>query len=803
MTFLSEKNDFQRLINSSDFFVEYDVLSSLMQEGLKQSDYVEICRRLKRPPNRNELGMFGVMWSEHCCYRNSRPLLKNFPTTGPRILVGPGENAGVVDIGYGQKLVFKIESHNHPSAVEPFQGAATGVGGILRDIFTMGARPIALLNALRFGPLEDEKNISLLEGVVAGISHYGNCVGVPTVGGEVGFDSSYSGNPLVNAMALGLMETDEIVCSGASGIDFPVLYVGNTTGRDGMGGASFASSELSKTSIDDRPAVQVGDPFLEKGLIEACLEAFKTGYVIAAQDMGAAGLTCSCSEMASKGEVGIELNLDLVPAREKGMTAYEFLLSESQERMLFVVKPGSEKKLKQLFMRWGLYVEVVGKVLKEKVVRVLHKGDIVADLPASALADDTPIEEHKIINSTPEYLKDHWKWTEDLLPKNLKDGIININNNLFISWNNVLLNLLSTPSIASKNWIYKQYDYQVQSNTVIGPGEADAAVIRIRPQNDFKTKSNQNRGIASVVDCNDRWVYLDPERGSMSAVAEAARNLSCVGAEPIAITNNLNFSSPEKPVGFWQLSMSCEGISNACKVLNTPVTGGNVSLYNDTKRSNNTVIPIHPTPVIGMVGLIEDINKVCKKSWVKEGDQIWLLGLPLETNNNKDSRISLSASSFLEYIHGLKTGRPPEIDLDLEKQVHFFLRNIIQKCMINSAHDLGDGGLAVALAECCISSGLGANIVIPSSKSRLDRLLFAEGGGRVLVSCSDDQSLELKKYYKKISLEKSNSFSICNLGTVNHQNKLSIYQSNNLIIDIDILDLEDSYKNTIFKKITK
>ncbi len=803
MTFLSEKNDFLGLINSSDFFVEYDVLSSLIQEGLKQSDYVEICRRLKRPPNRNELGMFGVMWSEHCCYRNSRPLLKKFPTTGTRVLVGPGENAGVVDIGYGQKLVFKIESHNHPSAVEPFQGAATGVGGILRDIFTMGARPIALLNALRFGPLEDEKNISLLEGVVAGISHYGNCVGVPTVGGEVGFDSSYSGNPLVNAMALGLMETDEIVCSGASGIDFPVLYVGNTTGRDGMGGASFASSELSKTSIDDRPAVQVGDPFLEKGLIEACLEAFKTGYVIAAQDMGAAGLTCSCSEMASKGEVGIELNLDLVPAREKGMTAYEYLLSESQERMLFVVQPGSEKNLKQLFMRWGLYVEVVGKVLKEKVVRVLHKGDIVADLPASALADDTPIEEHKLINSTPEYIKNHWKWTEDLLPENLKDGIININNNLFISWNNVLLNLLSTPSIASKNWIYKQYDYQVQSNTVLGPGEADAAVIRIRPQNDFKTKSNQNRGIASVVDCNDRWVYLDPERGSMSAVAEAARNLSCVGAEPIAITNNLNFSSPEKPVGFWQLSMSCEGISNACKVLNTPVTGGNVSLYNDTKRSNDTVIPIHPTPVIGMVGLIEDIKKVCKKSWVEEGNQIWLLGLPFETNNNKDSRISLSASSYLEYIHGLKTGRPPEIDLDLEKQVQSFLRNIIKKCMINSAHDLGDGGLAVALAECCISSGLGANIVIPSSKSRLDRLLFAEGGGRVLVSCSNDQSLELKKYYKKISLEKSNSFSICNLGTVNYQNKLTIYQSNNLIIDIDILDLEDSYKNTIFKKITK
>jgi len=803
MTFFSENKDFDQLVNSSNFFVEYDVLSSVLQEGLKKSDYVEICRRLNRPPNRNELGMFGVMWSEHCCYRNSRPLLKKFPITGPRILVGPGENAGVVDIGLGQKLVFKIESHNHPSAVEPFQGAATGVGGILRDIFTMGARPIALLNALRFGPLEDEQNISLLEGVVAGISHYGNCVGVPTVGGEVGFDSSYSGNPLVNAMALGLMETDEIVCSGASGIDFPVLYVGNTTGRDGMGGASFASSELSKTSIDDRPAVQVGDPFLEKGLIEACLEAFKTGHVIAAQDMGAAGLTCSCSEMASKGDVGIELNLDLVPARENGMTAYEFLLSESQERMLFVVKPGSENELKKLFMKWGLYVEVVGKVLKEKVVRVLHKGKVAADIPASALADDTPIEEHLLINSTPEYLQDHWKWTEDLLPKNVNNGIINIKNNLFLSWNNVLLNLLNTSSIASKNWIYKQYDYQVQSNTVVSPGEADAAVIRIRPQNDFKINSNQDRGIASVVDCNDRWVYLDPYRGSISAVAEAARNLSCVGAEPIAITNNLNFSSPDKPIGFWQLSKSCEGITNACKVLNTPVTGGNVSLYNDTKLSDNTVIPIHPTPVIGMVGLVEDINNVCKKSWLNQGDQIWMIGLPLEITSNKDNRISLAASSFLEYIHGLKTGRPPEIDLYLEKQVHSFLREIINDRIINSAHDLGDGGLAVAIAECCISSGLGADIIIPSSELRLDRLLFAEGGSRVLISCSDYQALELKKYYKKASVKNNNSFSISHLGRVTNQNKLLIYQSDDLIIDINILDLIDTYKNAIYKKISK
>ena len=459
--------------------------------------------------------------------------------------------------------------------------------------------------------------------------------------------------------------------------------------------------------------------------------------------------------------------------------------------------------MRELFIRWGLYVEVVGKVLKEKVVRVIHKGEVVANLPASALADDTPIEEHLLINSTPEYLQKHWKWTEDLLPKSLNNGIIKIKNNSFLSWSNVLLELLRTPSIASKNWIYKQYDYQVQSNTVVSPGEADAAVIRIRSQNDFLTKPKKDRGIASVVDCNDRWVYLDPQRGSMSAVAEAARNLSSVGAEPIAITNNLNFSSPDKAVGFWQLSMSCEGITKACLALNTPVTGGNVSLYNDTKLPNNTVIPIHPTPVIGMVGLIEDINKICKKSWVKAEDQIWMIGLPLENNINQDERISLSASSFLEYIHGLKTGRPPEIDLNLEKQVHAFLREVIKQGIINSAHDLSDGGLAVAIAECCISSGYGANIFLPPSQSRLDRLLFAEGGARVLVSCSTDQIVELKKYYKNISLQGSNLFSISHLGNVNNQKKLLVSQSNNTIIDVNILDLKDTYKDAIHKKITK
>ena len=432
-----------RLVVAAPNAPGYDIAEAVRAEGLKPRDWEEICKRLGRAPNRAELGMFGVMWSEHCCYRNSRSLLRGFPTDGPRILVGPGENAGVVDLGDGHRLAFKIESHNHPSAVEPFQGAATGVGGILRDIFTMGARPIALLNALRFGPLEDPANVGLMEGVVAGIAHYGNCVGVPTVGGEVAFDPSYAGNPLVNAMALGLMETDEIVKSGAAGIGNPVVYVGSTTGRDGMGGASFASAELSADSLDDRPAVQVGDPFLEKGLIEACLEAFASGDVVAAQDMGAAGLTCSCSEMAAKGGLGVELDLDRVPARESGMTPYEFLLSESQERMLFVVKSGCEERLMQRFHRWGLQAAVVGRVLDEPLVRVLHQGGVAAEVPAAALADDTPVEQHDLLDEAPADLQELWRWQERDLPE-LKDP------------GSVLLALLDDPTIASKRWVYRQ-----------------------------------------------------------------------------------------------------------------------------------------------------------------------------------------------------------------------------------------------------------------------------------------------------------------------------------------------------------
>ncbi len=779
------------MTESPAFAVDYEVSSALVQEGLKQSDYDEICRRLGRAPNRTELGMFGVMWSEHCCYRNSRSLLSMFPTKGSRILVGPGENAGVVDLGKGQHLAFKIESHNHPSALEPFQGAATGVGGILRDIFTMGARPIALLNALRFGPLEDKKNIGLLEGVVAGISHYGNCVGVPTVGGEVSFDKSYSGNPLVNAMALGLMETEEIVRSGAYGIDYPVIYVGSTTGRDGMGGASFASAELTNSSLDDRPAVQVGDPFLEKGLIEACLTAFKSGYVVAAQDMGAAGLTCSCSEMAAKGSLGIELDLDLVPAREEGMTPYEFLLSESQERMLFVVEPNSENQMIETFTKWGLNVAVVGRVLKDNIVRVLHQGDVVAQIPANALADDTPIEHHELINNPPLYIQKHWEWNES----NLK-LLDNTKKNPIKYWNNILLTLLDYPNIASKRWIYRQYDYQVQSNTIISPGQADAAVIRLRSQLDINEVELENRGVAVVVDCPNRWVYLDPERGGMAAVVESARNVSCVGAEPLAITNNLNFASPENKNGYWQLASACKGISKACEVFKTPVTGGNVSLYNETRLSENQIQPIHPTPVIGMVGLLDDLKQVCNQSWTEVGSTIFLLGVPLEISDDFDERVTLSASSYLECIHDQITGRPPLIDLDLELNVQLFLRQSIESGFINSAHDVSDGGLAVTLAECVMSSKLGASIIIPSSPHDLHRLLFAEGGARVVISVSKHHEERFKLFLNQFNKKSSSYVSLTSIGVVEETSNLKIQQENTLI-DVSISDLIHSYEDSI------
>lgn len=710
--------------------------------GIKPAEYDEIVKRLGRHPNRAELSMFGVMWSEHCCYKNSRPLLKQFPTRGERVLVGPGENAGVIDVGEGLRVAFKIESHNHPSAIEPFQGAATGVGGILRDIFTMGARPIAVLNSLRFGDLADARTRRLCQGVVAGIAHYGNCFGVPTVGGEVYFDSAYSGNPLVNAMAIGILETPEIVKSGATGVGNPVLYVGSTTGRDGMGGASFASAELTEESERDRPAVQVGDPFLEKCLVEACLEAFKTGAIVAAQDMGAAGLTCSTAEMAAKGGVGIELDLDLIPVRETGMLPHEYLLSESQERMLFVVQAGQAQQVIDIFQRWGLQGVVAGRVIVDPIVRILFQGGVAAEIPALALAENTPIYHRQLLPTPPDYAQTAWAWQEQWLPParwaglQLEAGLL--------PWAAVLNQLLAQPTIASKQWIYRQYDHQVQNNTRLCPGAADAAVIRLRPLEPVPgyQPGTVTRGLAATVDCNGRYVYLHPYEGAVAAVAEAARNLSCVGALPLAVTDNLNFGSPEHPVGYWQLAEACRGLAQACDRLATPITGGNVSLYNETVDSQGQPQPIYPTPVVGMVGLVEDLDHSCGQGWRAAGDLIYLLGVTLEQTSIASLEgwplVTLGGSEYLAALHQQVTGHPPKIDLDLEQRVQATCRQGIWQGWISSAHDCAEGGLAIALAESCISGGQGATIQLglasDQTEHRWDRLLFGEGGGRILVS---------------------------------------------------------------------
>jgi phosphoribosylformylglycinamidine synthase subunit PurL len=1253
--------------------------AQIAAQGIKPNEYEEIVQRLGRHPNKAELGMFGVMWSEHCCYKNSRPLLSQFPTTGKRVLVGPGENAGVIDLGDGLQLAFKIESHNHPSAVEPFQGAATGVGGILRDIFTMGARPIAILNSLRFGDLKDAKTRRLFTGVVAGISHYGNCligtetfiwkdiqgihfdtigdfvtthlpagadtlelapgietlsvdpktnrsnwqpvsrifkrqtntlinirtslgrtltvtpdhpmlrieaekkvriryaqtlrvgddlpilqklpeiqgqaqildlieaidptlhadkdicvalpeswqptdlirttlelfepsiqkrnhylntktfpldrflsleqllgleqvlnfsradlkigqhgkddwipaliqpnaafarllgyfiaagnvspagniyriffnfthnetaaatdaikilqslgipanpqqrtsgmavcvsswllgylftqvwkcgnesthkripdfvwdwspelqqellkslirnnptipnptggaaqdkifcstssrqlfdqilllmqhqginpqvhhrpasvglikgrefhyaalwqlevrrdwfrnlaptptqsnrlevgggattltasattvsmmgtvkiqsiathnvetcdvydvevdnthlfvtsggiithncVGVPTVGGEVYFDPAYSGNPLVNAMALGLMETDTIVKSGASGIGNPVLYVGSTTGRDGMGGASFASAELTAESIDNRPAVQVGDPFLEKSLIEACLEAFKTGAVVAAQDMGAAGITCSCAEMSAKGGVGVEFNLDLVPAREPGMVPYEYLLSESQERMLFVAHKGREQELIDIFERWGLHAVVAGTVIEEPIVRILWQGSIAAEVPATALADNTPIYTREVMAEAPGYAQTAWAWTPDQLPPATAQGI-EIQGK-FHSWNDVLLTLLDTPSIASKRWVYRQYDHQVQNNTVMLPGGGDAAVIRIRPLEPIQGRqaiiNNPNLGVAATVDCNPRYVYLNPYEGAKMVVAEAARNLSCVGAEPVAVTDNLNFGSPEKPIGYWQLANACKGLSEACSAFDTPVTGGNVSLYNETFDPDGNPVPIYPTPVVGMIGIVDDITKICGQGWQNTGDLIYLLGMPTSLGEPEypgaPQQVTLGGSEYLATLHQTVAGKPPLVNFDMELAVQAACRHGIRQGWIKSAHDSSEGGLAVALAECCISGNKGATINIGIPKYRLDLVLFGEGGARIIVSIDPSHQAEFEDYLceGKISISQY----LGNVGTADDHFQVTAETG---LIDLDIAAITETWATAIERRL--
>ena len=781
--------------------------AEIAAEGLKPEEYDSIVERLGRHPNKAELGMFGVMWSEHCCYKNSRPLLGQFPTSGPRILVGPGENAGVVDIGDGLQLAFKIESHNHPSAVEPFQGAATGVGGILRDIFTMGARPLAILNSLRFGNLESPQTRRLFEGVVSGISHYGNCVGVPTVGGEVFFDEAYSGNPLVNAMALGLMETEEIVKAGASGIGNPVLYVGSTTGRDGMGGASFASAELSDESLDNRPAVQVGDPFLEKSLIEACLEAFKTGAVVAAQDMGAAGLTCSTAEMAAKGGVGVDLDLDLIPVRESGMVPYEYLLSESQERMLFVAQAGREQELIDIFHRWGLQAVVAGRIIEEPIVRIRWQGGIAAEVPATALSDNTPIYHRQLPERPPEYARRAWDWTPAQLPPAKRQGIGDR------SWKACLLELLDSPTIASKRWVYRQYDHQVQNNTVIVPGGADAAVVRLRPQVGAKAMTAGNKGVAATTDCNARYCYLNPYEGARAAVAEAARNLSCVGAEPLAVTDNLNFGSPEKPVGYWQLHEACRGLADACREFATPVTGGNVSLYNETLDSSGNPQPIWPTPVVGMVGVVDNLDRTVGQGFRNAGDVIYLLGQRPETEN---ASVSLGGSEYLARLHGTIAGQPPVVDGDLEKAVQAAVRQGIAEGWVTAAHDSSEGGLAIALAEACIAGEQGASIDLglsyrkrdrlfgrlrtllgqPSGLPREDLLLFGEGGARILCAV-DPAKAEVFEACLKLRLGQSWR----RIGTVGGEELRISAGGDRELIAVRLEEMRDRWANAIERRL--
>ncbi|MBK9153403.1 MAG: phosphoribosylformylglycinamidine synthase subunit PurL [Chloracidobacterium sp.] len=718
----------------------------VQQHNLTPEEYEKIVQTLGREPNLTELGVFSVMWSEHCSYKSSRVHLKRLPTTGPRVIVPPGENAGVVDIGDDWCVAFKVESHNHPSFIEPFQGAATGVGGILRDVFTMGARPVAAMNSLRFGPLSKDKgerikdkgkaraaansepvgisngadpspvhnrNKSILKGCVEGIGHYGNCFGVPTIGGEVIFDESYSLNPLVNAFALGIVRKDQIFFGKASGVGNPVLYVGAKTGRDGIHGATMASAEFDEEALEKRPTVQVGDPFLEKLLLEACLEAMRSGAIEGIQDMGAAGLTSSSVEMAARAGTGLEIDLTLVPQRETGMTAYEMMLSESQERMLIVARKGREKEVVEIFNKWDLDAVVIGKVVEGDRLKIIHNGQVEADLPVKALTDEAPKYERPMLEVSSKFQVPSSKLTEvdmELGTWNLEQG---------------LKALLASPNICSKHWVYEQYDSMVRTNTAVLPG-ADAAVIRVK---------ETRRAIAMCLDGPGRYVAVDAKDGAKHAVAEAARNVACVGAKPIAVTNCLNFASPERPEVMRSFSDVIDGMAEACEVFETPVVSGNVSFYNETDGRG-----ILPTPTIGMVGLIDDTRKIITQGFKNEGDIVAILG-PVRPASANDG---LSVSEFAHTVLGRSTeemiasGRLPQIELELERKVQDTLLAMADAELLNSAHDCSEGGLAVAIAECCFSSlgrdAMGASIELESNDVSSEALLFGETPSRVVVS---------------------------------------------------------------------
>lgn len=687
--------------------------------GLSDEEYGKVVGVLGRHPTYTEVGMYAVMWSEHCGYKYSRPVLRLFKKY-QEALDGAGlENAGVIDIGDGWGIVMKMETHNHPSAVEPFQGAATGVGGILRDIFTMGARPIACLDSLRFGSLDDPHNRYLFENVVAGIAHYGNCVGVPTIAGEVVFDDCYSGNCLVNAMSAGIVRTDEVASACAKGVGNSVMYVGSRTGCDGIHGATFASVELGPDSESRRPNVQIGDPFQEKLLIEATLEALKTGHVVGIQDMGAAGITCGTCETAAKGGTGMEIDVLKVPRRQADMTPYEVMLSESQERMLAIIEKGKEDEVAAVFKKWGLQAVVIGHVTEDGLVKVWEGDQLVAQIPAKSLADDAPT--YYLETEEPEYLKEVRSFDLSKLPE--PDD-----------YNEALEKLLSSPSVASKEWVYRQYDHMVQTNTVVMPG-SDAAALRIR---------GTEKAIALVTDCNGRYCYLDPFVGAQIAVAESARNLACTGAKPVGVTDCVSFGNPEKPDIFWQFKRAIEGLAEACEFFGTPVVSGNVSFYNETPET-----AIYPTPVVGMLGLIEHAEKHCTMDFKREGDVVAVLsGHRIESQTEPDPGVcslnDLGGSEYLKVMHGVVAGYPPALDMKAEKRLHECLIDAISDGLLSSAHDCSDGGLAVAVAESSIVGGFGveASVLADCGASVA---LFGEAQSRAVVSLSPDNLGELRE----------------------------------------------------------
>ncbi len=781
---------------------------TIAAHNLTAEEFERIKTLLGREPTMVELGIFSVMWSEHCSYKSSRVHLKRLPTQGERVIVPPGENAGVVDLGDGWCAAFKVESHNHPSFIEPFQGAATGVGGILRDVFTMGARPVASMNSLRFGSLDHpsngRRNRSLLAGVVAGIAHYGNAFGVATVGGELAFDDAYALNPLVNAFALGIVRRDQIFFGKATGVGNPVLYVGAKTGRDGIHGATMASAEFDEEAMEKRPTVQVGDPFLEKLLLEACLEAMRSGAIAGIQDMGAAGLTSSSCEMAARAGTGIELNLSLVPQREEGMTAYEMMLSESQERMLIVAHRGREREVVDIFRKWDLDAVVIGYVTDGHNMRVTHPGETVADIPVAALTDEAP----RYVREMREPKNDEASAVEPLSVRvaasdptitdevgasvgggldvvspapptapifqnsedsNLKSQISN--------QNEALLRLLSSPNIASKQWVFRQYDHMVRTNTVVLPG-ADAAVVRIK---------ETRRALAMCLDGNGRYCAVNPREGAKLMVAESARNVVCVGARPLAITNCLNFASPEKPEVMWSFSEVIDGMSEACRALSTPVVSGNVSFYNETEG-----LGIHPTPVIGMVGLMEDVRRVIQHGFKSTGDLVAILG---ETRAE-----DMHASEYESVIEGLTTeemiarGRVPVIDLDEERAVQETLLRAAGLGLLRSAHDCSDGGLAVSLAESCFSSlnreSIGAELSLSSETLSAAEYLFSESPSRIVVSFEESQRAQIEE----IAAEENCSFTL--LGRVGGR-RLSLSFNGSPAIESDLRELEAAWRTSL------